>query len=345
MDKEIYIRVDGNEIIATGHVMRCLSIAEQMRQQGAEVTFLLADDKPCSLIENRGFSVDVLNTVWNHLEQEIDTICNYVIDNCVKVLLLDTYYVTEDYMKKLSKYTRIVYIDDLSKFVHPIQGVVKYNIFTGMDGYEKTYQLAGLQTHCMVGSKYIPLREEFIYQPYEVKKEVSRVLITTGGTDQLNVAYNLLQEVLSHPRLKTLEYHVIVGCFNQNKNLLKEVEREYANVILHENVNNISVWMRYCDVAISAAGTTTYELCACGVPSICMAVADNQEGAVKWERNGYMKYAGNAHKDMQQCMNRCKNGLLEYINDYEDRKQKSVFMQSMVDGYGAKRIAEYLLSI
>ncbi len=345
MVKKIYIRVDGNEIIATGHVMRCLSIAEQVRKQGAEVTFVVADDRPCSLIKSKGFSVDVLETVWNDLERETEIICNYVIDHSVELLLVDTYYVTVNYMERLSKYTRIVYIDDLSRTTHPIQAVVKYNIFTGIDVYENTYRTAGLDTHCLVGSKYIPLREEFMYQPYQVKQEVSRVLITTGGTDQLNVAYNLLQEFMLHSKLNTLEYHVIVGCFNQNKELLIQLASQYSNIRLHENVNNISEWMRFCDVAVSAAGTTTYELCACGIPSICLAVADNQEGAVKWERHGYMKYAGNAYTDMNQCMKMCVDALLGYINSYDDRKEKSAVMQSLVDGYGAKRIAEYMLSI
>lgn len=345
MVKKIYIRVDGNEIIATGHVMRCLSIAEQARKQGAEVTFVVADDRPCSLIESKGFSVDVLGTVWNDLEQETEIICNYVMENSVELLLLDTYFVTEKYMRNLSECVRIVYIDDLSRTLYPVHAIVKYNEFAGMGKYEKTYRTAGLDTCCLVGSRYIPLREEFMYQPYHVNQEVSRVLITTGGTDQLNVAGNLLQEFTSHSKLKQLEYHVIIGCFNQNKDQLIRIASQYANIHLHENVNNISEWMRFCDVAVSAAGTTTYELCACGIPSICLAIADNQEGAAKWERHGYMKYAGNAYEDIQQCMKMCTHALLEYMNDYDDRKQKSASMQSLVDGYGAKRIAEYMLSI
>lgn len=343
--KKVYIRVDGNEIIATGHVMRCLSIAEQLRKLGAEVIFLVADERPCSLIENKGFLVEVLGTVWNDFDSEIELLCNYIEQHSVRMILLDSYYATKQYMERLSKYTCIVYIDDLSRELYPVHTIVKYNIFADYEEYERRYNNAGMDTKCLIGSKFIPLREEFMYQPYKVKQDVSQVLITTGGTDQLDLVYHLLQEFISNPMVKPLEYQVVIGCFNKNKEQLFQMENKYPNIHIHENVSNISEWMRSCDIAVSAAGTTAYELCACGIPSICLTIADNQDGAVKWQKYGYMKYAGNAYKDMQQCVKMCKEMILEYSNNYEERKQKSAFMQSLVDGYGAKRIAEYMLNI
>lgn len=343
MVDHVYIRVDGNEIIATGHVMRCLSVAEQIQKMGVEVTFVVADDRPGKLIEGRGFSVDVLGTIWNELGNEIEKICAYVKEHHVKVLLLDSYFVTEEYLQEIAQYTKIVYIDDLCRFAYPVDTLVNYGAFTNKKVYEDTYQSAGISTHFLMGSCYVPLREEFALQPYEVQRQVKKVLITTGGTDQLNVAGNLLTAVTGNQELMELEYHVIVGCFNQNKKILYALAEQYSNICLHENVDNMADWMRTCDAAVSAAGTTTYELCACGIPSVCLEVADNQNGADAWEKAGYMIYAGNAYKDHEECIRQCVKALLFYKNNYEDRKIKSMRMQSLVDGYGAKRIAEYIV--
>lgn len=342
--KHVYIRVDGNEIIATGHVMRCLSIAEQIRKAGAEVTFVVADDRPCSLIRNQGFSVDVLGTVWNDFDTETEKICDYVRKHKVSIFLLDSYFVTKEYLQNLSQYTKIIYIDDLNRFLYPVHTLINYGVFADRGLYEEPYRLAGMDTRFLIGSRYIPLREEFALQSYKVRETVRKVLITTGGTDQLNIAGELLNRIAGNSELMELEYHVIVGCFNQNKEMLYLLADTHSNIYLHENVNNMSDWMRSCDVAVSAAGTTIYELCACGIPSVCLEIAENQEGAIIWEETGYMLYAGNAYKNRQQCMKKCIDALLRYKNHYQERRDKSIRMQSLVDGYGAMRIAQYLIS-
>lgn len=341
--KHIYVRVDGNEIIATGHVMRCLSIAEQVRKLGVEVTFIVADERPCELIKQKGFSVDVLHTVWDDLDGEIDVIRTYINEKQVDIVLLDSYYATERYMEAISQCTKVIYVDDLSKCAYPVHTLIHYWAFANLEKYKEPYIALGKETSFLIGGKYVPLREEFSYVPFQVEKEVRKVLITTGGTDQLNVAGKLLKRLQNDDDCNNLEYHVIVGCFNQNRDELRDLQQKYSNIHLHENVNNMSEWMRFCDVAISAAGTTTYELCACGIPSICLEIADNQEGAIMWEQEGYMKYAGNAYKDMESCIEQCRKALIEYQNRYEERLEISKRMQSLVDGCGACRIAEYIV--
>lgn len=343
MINQIYIRVDGNEMIATGHVMRCLSIAEEIKKRGAEVTFIVADDKPEELIKSRGFRVDILNTVWNKLEEETVILCTYLKEHNVNVLLLDSYYVTENYLRELSHCTKVIYIDDLHRFAYPVNTVINYNPFTDVGLYKRLYWDSSINPQLLIGSRYVPLREEFALKSFKVEQQVKKVLITTGGTDQLDIAGSLLQIIMRNSELCQLEYHVIVGCFSQNKERLHLLAELYPNIYLHENVNNMAEWMRICDVAVSAAGTTAYELCACGIPSVCLEVADNQEGAKIWGEEGYMLYAGNAGRENKRCLEQCIEALLFYKGHYVERIEKSIKMQSLVDGYGAKRIAEYIL--
>ncbi len=341
---KICIRVDGNEIIATGHVMRCLSIAEQLRNMGAEVIFVVADERPCPIIEGQNFDTYVLNTVWNDMDAETECFCDFLMDNNISTVLLDSYFVTAQYIISVSRVAKICYIDDMNKFIYPVHTVVNYGLNYNGE-YETRYRGVGLNTRFLVGCKYVPLRDEFSYKPYNVREKVNRVLITTGGTDQLGMSYALLEAFLGSELTAGLEYNVIVGRFNMDEDRLEKLSHQNSNIVLHKNVSNMSHWMRYCDVAISAAGTTKYELSACGIPSICFEVADNQEGAVEWERNGYMLYAGNAYIEKDECIKMCFKKLIDMLKDYELRKTMSLKMQKLVDGMGAKRISEHLLEM
>ena len=73
-------------------------------------------------------------------------------------------------------------------------------------------------------------------------------------------------------------------------------------------------------------------------------IADNQEGAVCWQEKGYMQYAGNAYKDMDECLNNCEVALINYQSNLEKRQTVSKRMQSLVDGKGAIRIAEHIFN-
>jgi UDP-2,4-diacetamido-2,4,6-trideoxy-beta-L-altropyranose hydrolase len=344
--KRIYIRADANDIIATGHVMRCMSIAAQIKKQGVKVTFITADDNSKALIESRGYQVDVLGTQWDNLDSEIDTLCQYIKDNNVGILLVDTYYVTDKYFKALSELTKVIYIDDMRKFAYPVYTLINYAAFADVVTYEKLYAASTNEPEMLIGAQYIPLRDEFVGKNYVVQKEATRVLITTGGTDRLNVAGNLLESFMNDGILCKLEYHVIVGCFNCNKDMLCYVSNDSnGHVTLHENVDNMSYWMTYCDVALSASGSTLYELSACGVPTICFEVADNQAGADMWQQKGYMRYAGNAASDIDSCVTSCSKHLKELVSDYNERIRMSTEIRQLIDGKGAGRIAGYLINM
>lgn len=340
--KTIFFRVDGNEIIATGHVMRCISIAKQAVRYHCQVIFVTADDKMHSLIEQQGFVCNSLHSKWNDLESETEQMLSYIDQNKVKLLFVDTYYVTEAYLQALSDHTRVVYLDDLNRFVYPVHTVVNYGIWS-MQLYDKErYKKQQLETNFLLGARYIPLREEFENVKYQVHSAVKKVLVTTGGTDQLHVSEKLLEAVMQERDLNGLEYHVIVGCFNKNKDKLYQIAEKYKSVCLHENVTNMAWWMQQCDVAISASGTTLYELAACGIPTICLEVADNQRGAVKWQEDKYMLYAGNVFEEPDRTIEQCLRHLRNYVFDYELRCEYSARMQALIDGKGAGRIAKYL---
>lgn len=107
MENILYIRVDGNEQIGTGHIMRCLAIAETLRRNKTDVVFIVADTRSESLILNKGFKTICLNTIWNKLDSEIEIIAQILVEENIRKLLIDDYFVTENYLKRLSDLTNI----------------------------------------------------------------------------------------------------------------------------------------------------------------------------------------------------------------------------------------------
>lgn len=119
-----YIRTDANKEIATGHVMRCLSIADEFKKQGLGIIFITADHQADELIHGRDYQTICLNSAWNDLETELSDIKELCIKNSVEKLLVDSYYATDKYLEELSKVTKVIYIDDLGELTYPVERII-----------------------------------------------------------------------------------------------------------------------------------------------------------------------------------------------------------------------------
>ena len=95
----LYIRADMNRIIATGHVMRCLAIADAAEILGRKTTFILADDQAEELIKQRGHKTIILHTEWNNMDIELEQLKNIIMTYKIHALLVDSYQVTPNISK------------------------------------------------------------------------------------------------------------------------------------------------------------------------------------------------------------------------------------------------------
>lgn len=339
-----YIRADANEIIGTGHVMRCLSISEELRRQGEEVTFIIADKRTEKMVVEKGFQVICLDSVWNDLDKEIEKVLKVIEEYGISLLLIDSYYVTEKYLNTLRKYIKIAYIDDLNQFIYPVDYLINYNIYAEHLDYLNRYRQVGLSdTEFLLGCSYTPLRTEFTRIHRDINDKVSKILITSGGTDNYNAVANILETLFARQWFPQMEYYVILGRFNIHKSELEERWRENKNIHLLSNVDNIADYMKLCDIAITAGGVTTYELCACGIPSVMYTLADNQfQIARTVSEQNLIPWIGDVREDMDACMDRLVQVIEDMKDDVEKRKKISHTMQKIVDGEGCRRLVQII---
>ena len=366
----VVIRADANSKIGMGHVMRCLSVADALIKRGEEVLFVTADDTPVPLLIKKGVPYRVLHTDYADMEAELPKLWNALselpqgpggpeaaLPQRNTFILVDSYYVTEKYLAALKKRITTIYMDDIYAFSYPVDMLINYNIYGEEMGYEKDAAFA--DTKLLLGANYVPLREEFSAGAGYVqsRKELSLgaanvtpaeeggILITTGGSDSFNLAGQLLMEAMKYDALKEKEYHVVSGSLNPHIGELQALAQKHENIHIHCNVTNMAELMAESEVALSAGGSTLYELCAMGVPVIAFSFAENQERLVQtFVKRGIAQYGGNYRTDGNKMIQNTIAGLEKLCGDEALKTEYRRKALQLVDGRGAERIAEALLS-
>lgn len=345
-----YIRADGNEKIGMGHIMRCLTIAEALRRQGEEVLFLTADEKPVKLIEERGFAAKILFTYYDEMEVELPQLLSIFMGNIGDInlekprILVDSYFVTEFYLKNLRLSATVILMDDEKRAVYPCDGLVNYNIYGKTLEYERDYT-AG--TRLFLGCEYMPLREQYRDGSYEVRDKVEHILLTTGGGDGCHMALAMAKRLLcSEQEMTGVTWHIVCGPYCQDTEELKKLASKNNMLQVHKNVTDMSGLMRSCDIAVSAAGSTLYELCSIGVPTVGFYFAENQRKNM--ETFGKLTPVMNAG-DFSVSPEKVLDFILREVEilccERQLREKISQAMRNIVDGKGADRLAKELLML
>lgn len=338
----ILFRVDGNSQIGLGHVMRCRSIADAFVEIGEDCAFILADDSVEAIVKSRGFRSFVMNTRFNCMEVELTEVQWLIGRLRPRYIVVDSYFVTGKYLRFLGALGKVAYLDDLAAFAYPVDVLINYNVYAMDVDYAKIYREGGVKLpRCILGTEYVPLRKEFrdILVPAP-RKNVRDILVSTGGADTVHLAVRLVRFLARRPEyVKRLKFHIVLGAMNGDKNEIVTLASGMENIVPHLMVQDMKSLMRLCGLAVSAAGSTLYELCACGVPTVTYVMADNQMlGAKAFEKRGAMVSFG----DIRGRANvECEiiQTVLKVAKDLEKRQCISKMMQDMVDGYGAKCLA------
>lgn len=392
-DRIVYIRTDGNSKIASGHLVRCFSIAQACKALGMEVRFLVSDEESVSLLRKilceskvsnllkDEFQILRLKTAsYDNPERELQEIISLFSDMCITkrniIYFIDSYFVTEKYLTSLRPLVKVAYLDDLRLFDYPSDLLINYDVIpdSAVASYKAAYQNSG---RLLLGAAYTPLRSQFQNRKIIVKKQVSDILVTTGGSDPYHFCLKLIHslcdsvsengyadynmaknqnaaaESLKNPMFSGTNLHIVIGKLSADRDDLYRLAEKYPFLQLHENVSDMASLMEHCDLAVSASGTTLYELCALGIPAISFTMADNQLTAAKaFADAGAIPCAGDIRLEEEKVLQTITNFMTHMSQSgaghevsYRIRKSAHKAMRRLVDGNGAMRIADALMKL
>ena len=324
-----------NSLVSMGHVMRCLSVADAAAGLGAGCIFITADDQPLSLIRERGYECIVLGTKWDDMDGEVGELEKVIRDKGIGRLLIDSYQVTESYLRRVNSLTDVFYLDDLNSFAYPVHAVIDYAVYADDEYYPDRFP----GTRYYLGCGYAPLRKAFADpHPKKIKQKADNILIMSGGSDPFGIIGKILETI---PLDEYSDINVICGNYNLKEAELRERYKDHSGSHIFPHVADIWDLYEQADIAISAGGSTLYELSSMGVPTITYSLADNQIPNVTYfDKCGLMPCAGDARSgDVPQGV--CR--LLDKMKEWPFRADVSVRLQKLVDGKGAERLASLIL--
>lgn len=349
ISKKIFIRTDASREIATGHIMRCLSIAHALRERKAEVTFLFSNQESVDIfhaLAKQPYPYLLLASDYKKPEEELVFLVSLLQD--ADFLLVDSYFVSRSYFEKLRSLlpspVKTGYIDDLQFYDLPVHLMINYDL----DAKERLYTAA---KKVLAGGAYAPLRPQFENRKPQIRKEAKDLLLCCGGGDERHLLLKISSALLSDVKLQQeqIRIHALAGVLHPDLDALRALQKTCPRFTLLQGVSDMASLMLSCDLAICAGGTTLYELCATGLPSVCFLMAKNQRSAVSaFLHLGIVSCAGSFEAEskipegvtLQNLLSETKKLLPADI-----REAKSKQMQEAVDGRGAMRIASAILSL
>lgn len=337
----IFFRTDSNSVIASGHIMRCISIAKAFVKKGERVQFLISDSSSISMLNDASMDYIILNSDWENLMSDVDKVMYIVKQETNPILFIDTYQITREYVEKLNSSCYVVYLGSKQEYLGKIGMIINYSTCIDYNFYEKNYDE---NTKLLLGPSFAPLREEFQNINHLYNCIIKRVMITTGNTDPYNIVLDIINAIFPIIKTHDITIDVVIGNMYKSKEKIREKYGYCKNVVLHENVTKISELMDASDLAISANGTTIYELAAIGVPIISFAMVNEQvNSAESLYELGVIDYCGNLLTSKDTVVNRIKDRLAYYINNNNDLLIIANKAKELIDGNGCEKIVNMLL--
>ena len=358
----VAFRVDASPTIGTGHLYRCLTLSQKLVVNGHSAMFVMrhTPESLSSIISDVGFdlvrlpavSKEISRANWcphagwleaNWLDDAAST--REVLDgrDC-DWLVVDHYALDIQWQSAVRDIVGgLMVIDDLADRNHLCDLLVDQNY---VDNFALRYDnLVPSHCDCLLGPEYALLRPEFLQTRMSVQPRngaISRILVFMGGVDNANMTSVALKgvELLDS---RTLTVDVVVGSTNPHRHEIEMLSRRVRGCRLFGRVESLAPLMSAADLAIGAAGTTTWERCCLGLPSLTMSIADNQIPIAEGSQLG--GFAVNLGKSESVTPDIVARGIEHLLNSPAIVHQMSLAGMRLVDGRGAERVAQALISV
>jgi UDP-2,4-diacetamido-2,4,6-trideoxy-beta-L-altropyranose hydrolase len=280
----VAFRVDSSTSIGSGHIMRCLVLAEALRRAGDETIFVSRNlpGNLIGLVRASGHTIELINTSPSNDEFEIDedarqTLVTLARSRDLDWMVVDHYQIDERWENRIRDRARCVLaIDDLADRKHACDVLLDSGYYEHPDVRYEGLVPPG----CVLlqGPRYALLRPEFLEARRRARPRdgsVRRILVFFGGSDPTNET-SLALEGLRRVSPGGIVVDVVIGSSNPH---VREVSRQYGSVPsaqLHVQTDAMASLMEAADLSLGAGGVAAWERCAVGLPSIVTVTAANQ---------------------------------------------------------------------
>jgi UDP-2,4-diacetamido-2,4,6-trideoxy-beta-L-altropyranose hydrolase len=353
---KIAFRTDASSQIGTGHFMRCLTLADELKKQGAYILFISRNLPPylTEMLSKKRMKYKPLNL--DATEESVDELAhsNWLLtsqnqdaqltiqeleDQSWDWIVVDHYALDIRWERMVrANCKKLMVIDDLADRQHDCDVLLDQNYYAEM---QKRY-ISIVPAHCqlLLGPRYALLREEFRTLREKVKVRtghVKKILVFFGGVDQDNYT-SLTLQALSELNA-TLQIDVVIGFKHPNREQIQEFCNNYG-FICHVQTTRMAELMTEADLAIGAGGSANWERCCLGLPALLVAVSGNQINIAKsLDSIRACYYLGEKDAVNSTSIQHSVNQLLAAPDEVLSISRQAF---SLVDGLGADRVSEAL---
>ncbi len=334
----LLLRADASSQMGVGHLMRSLALAQAWQHFSGDVLYLgQCPEFLQARLDSMGVRRVALQAAPGSIADAEETL-DLANRHHATWVILDGYHFTSDFQLRLrTGHWRVGVIDDyghLPRYDGDL--ILNQNCYASSDLYPEH----ATSSRFLFGCQYTLLRDEFtrVARPERVfKNRAKKLLITLGGSDPDGVTLKVL-EIL--PQLDSaLEVRLVIGGSNFHREELHRASAAVGAQVI-DNATNMVELMDWADVAISAGGSTCWELMHRGVPMLLVILAENQKRNVEALSSAGVAVNLGWHNDWDTVT--AKNRLEELLNDAPRREAMSQIGQEMVDGQGVQRVVEFM---
>lgn len=330
-EESLIIRTDANVQIGTGHLMRCLALAQAWKDAGGEVVFITAcqSDDLLQRLREEGFNICLLARPypepgdWDYTKDILAAHPNAWV-------VLDGYHFGEIYQQRVKEAGhRLLVIDDMAHLKHYYADfVLNQNLHA-----EQLHYSCESYTRLLLGTRYVLLRREFLAWrgwKREIPEVARRVLVTLGGGDPENHTLKVIQ-ALQKVDTPGLEATVVIGASSPYTDVLSAaIKQSFIPIRLVCNAKNMPELMTWADVAVSGGGVTCWELVYMLLPILVVVLAPNQEANARALQESGIALIFSIEHIQRLLLDRKMHAAMSQIG------------RSIVDGHGVEHVTKIL---
>lgn len=337
----ILIRADASHAVGTGHVMRMLALAQAAVARGAQLTLASTGLVPGVAARAEAMGVEV---VGGALEAGSPADAAWVealaLERGARWVVADGYPFGDAFQKAVrGADLRLMLVDDYGHCTHYAADIV---LNQNLSADASLYAARAPYTRLLLGPEYVLMREEFrgpLEVPGSAPARAERILVTFGGSDPAD-GTRLAIDALRRLDWPGLEARVLVGPSNPRMDAYRAQAGDDPRITLLSGSDDVASLMAWSDLAVAAAGTTTYELCRMGVPSLLVVVADNQRALARAAADRGVAIDLGRHEGLDAPA--LARAITELAEDVSRRVALAEAGRRTVDGMGCQRVLEAL---